>query len=297
VEHLEGQFAGVGGLSVYWQCWRQEALQTRAVIVISHGAGEHGGRYRRVAEHLSTHGYPVYAIDHRGHGRSQGPRAFVDRLQNAAADLDELVDLAHNEHPEDPLFLLGHSLGGTIALLYASDFQSKLDGLILSGPVVVLDPAPSPPVRLAARALSVLAPRIPAFGVDPVVISRDRSEVEAYRTDPLVHHRKLPLRTVAEIAAAVQEFPRLLPGLELPLLLLHGSEDRLAPVAGSRMVYERAGSKDRSLKIYDGLFHEILNELEEDRSRVLNDITAWLELRVPVDPAPVKPRTPESAGL
>ena len=125
--HIEGQFTGVKGLEIYWQSW-QDAVPTRAVVVISHGAGEHSGRYRACRGALAGLGYPVYALDHRGHGRSEGRRALVDRLDNAAADLDVLIDLARREHPEVPLFLLGHSLGATIALRYALRHQDKLDG-------------------------------------------------------------------------------------------------------------------------------------------------------------------------
>jgi acylglycerol lipase len=274
MEHVEGKFAGAKGLEIYWQTWREQ-VPARAVVVISHGAGEHSGRYERPALALAEMGYPVYALDHRGHGRSEGRRALVDRLDNAAADLDLLIDLARREQPDVPLFLLGHSLGGTIALRYALRHQDKLDGLILSGPVAAVDLPPAP-VRLAAKALSAVAPWMGALGVDPAVVSRDPVEVEAYRTDPLVHHGKLPVRTVAEIAAATERFPEQVGGLTLPILLVHGSEDRLAPVRGSRMVHERAGSEDKTLKIYDGFFHEVLNELPEDRARVLADIVAWL---------------------
>jgi acylglycerol lipase len=274
VEHVEGQFAGAKGLEIYWQCWLGGA-STRAVVVISHGAGEHSGRYRHVARQLAELGYPVYALDHRGHGRSAGPRALVDRLDNAAADLDVLIDIARREHPDTPLFLLGHSLGGTIALRYALRHQDKLDGLILSGALAVIDLPPAP-LRVAVRALSAIAPRMPALAVDPATVSRDPAQVEAYRTDPLVHHGKLPMRTVAEIAAATEAFPEQVPNLTLPILLVHGSEDRLVSVQGSRMVYERASSEDKTLEIYDGLFHEVLNELPEDRARVIADIVAWL---------------------
>jgi acylglycerol lipase len=274
VEHVEGQFAGVKGLEIFWQSWQGDA-PTRGVVVISHGAGEHSGRYERSALELAELGYPVYALDHRGHGRSEGRRALVDRLDNAAADLDVLIDLARREHSDTPLFLLGHSLGATIALRYALGHQDKLEGLILSGALAVIDPPPAP-VRLAARALSAIAPWMPALSVDPATVSRDAAEVEAYRTDPLVHHGKLPVRTVAEIAAATEAFPGQVGSLTLPLLLVHGSEDRLVSVQGSRMVYERASSADKTLEIYDGLFHEVLNELPEDRARVLADIVAWL---------------------
>lgn len=283
MEHLDGRFAGASNLEIYWRAWAAPSA-ARAVVVISHGAGEHSGRYQRFAERLTAGGYTVYAIDHRGHGRSAGPRALVDRLANAAADLDHLVDLARGAHPGVPLILLGHSLGGMIALLYAGRWQSKLDGLILSGPLVVLDPPPAAVARLAARALSAVAPRLPAIAVDPALVSRDSREVEAYRTDPLVHHGRLPLRTVAEIVTAARRLPDQVVGLEIPLLVVHGSEDGLAPLAGGRLVYERAASNDKTMKVYDGFFHEILNELPEDRERVFADVMAWLDVHTGAAP-------------
>jgi len=279
VDHAEGRFEGARGLEIYWQAWQAD-VPTRAAVVISHGAGEHSGRYERVAIHLAELGYPVAALDHRGHGHSQGRRALVDRIDNAAADLDVLVELTRTAQPEVPLFLLGHSLGGMIALRYALLHQDKLDGLILSGPVAVLDPQPAP-ARLAARALSSTVPWLPALALDPATISRDTGQVEAYRADPLVHHGRLPVRTVAEIVATTEAFPEQVPSLSLPLLLVHGSEDQLAPVAGSRMVHERAGSEDKTLEVYDGLFHEVLNELPADRERVLSDVVAWLDAHAP----------------
>ena len=280
MEHAEGRFEGTKGLEIYWQSWQAE-VPTRAAVVISHGAGEHSGRYERVAIRLAELGYPVAALDHRGHGHSEGRRALVDRIEHAAADLDVLVDLTRAAQPDVPLFLLGHSLGGTIALRYALSHQDKLDGLILSGPVAVIDPPPPNVSRLAARALSTTLPWMPALALDPATISRDPAEVEAYRADPLVHHGRLPVRTVAEIVASAEAFPEQVPSLTLPLLLVHGSDDQLAPVAGSRMVHERAGSGDNTLKVYDGLFHEVLNELPEDRERVLSDIVAWLDAHAP----------------
>jgi acylglycerol lipase len=282
VEHFEGKFAGVGGLEIYWQAWRDPA-PPRANVVISHGAGEHSGRYERVALHLAAEGYAVYALDHRGHGRSAGRRALVDRLDNAAADLDKLVDIARREQPDVPVFMLGHSLGGTIALRYALRHQDRLDGLILSGPVAVIDLPPAPqrgPSRAVSGVVSAIVPAMPALAVDPATVSRDPAEVEAYRTDPLVHHGKLPVRTVTEIASATEALPEQVPRLALPLLLVHGSEDQLSPPDGSRMVYERASSEDKTLKIYDGLFHEVLNELAEDRARVLADVDTWLSEHV-----------------
>jgi acylglycerol lipase len=269
-------FPGAGGVEIHWQAWLADAAPG-AVVVIAHGASEHSGRYSHVAARLVEHGYAVYAIEHRGHGRSAGRRALIDRLDNAVADLDKLVVLAAAEHPGVPLFLLGHSMGGTISLSYALRHQDRLSGLILSGPLAAIDAA-SAPMRVAAKVLSALAPGLPLIAIDASLVSRDAAVVHAYERDPLVNHGKLPVRTVAELAAAIESFPEAVGAIEVPTLIMYGSEDRLCPPRGSLMLNQRIGSTDKTLKEYAGLYHEIFNEPE--RERVLNDLCAWLATHV-----------------
>jgi alpha-beta hydrolase superfamily lysophospholipase len=267
------KLTGAGGLGLYQQAWLSDG-EPQAVIVIAHGAGEHSGRYAHVAARLNREGYAVHALDHRGHGRSEGPRALIDRLDNAVADLDALVvDVAG----EQPTFLLGHSMGGAIAVKYALAHQQRLKGLVLSAPVAALEAA-SPATRIAARALSVLAPRLGVFAVDPSLVSRDPEVVRAYETDPLVHHGKLPARTVAELAAAVESFPDSVDAITLPTLIMYGTADKLVPPSGSVMLGERIGSPDKTVKSYEGLYHEILNEPEQEK--VLDDVCGWLRAQL-----------------
>jgi alpha-beta hydrolase superfamily lysophospholipase len=281
--HREGRLTGVGGLWIYWQAWLPE-VDPRAAVVIAHGAGEHSGRYRHVAARLVADGYAVYAIDHRGHGRSEGSRALIDRIANTVTDLDALVVLAAARHPGVQIFLLAHSMGATIALSYALRHQMRLAGMILSGALAAV-PATPAPLRIAGRLLSVVAPRIPLIGVDPALISRDPDVVAAYRSDPLVHHGKLPARTVAEIAEAVERFPDAVRAITLPTLIAYGTDDGLCPPAGSVMLGERIGAADKTVCPYPGLYHEILNEPEHER--VLDQICGWLSAHVA--PAPVAP--------
>ena len=162
------------------------------MVVIAHGAGEHSGRYTHVAQRLVDEGYAVYAIEHRGHGRSQGPRALIDRIDNAVADLDRLVPLASDAHPGAPVFLLGHSMGGTIALSYALAHQERLAGLVLSGPLAALEAVPAADADRPPGRCRSLAPRTPLIAIDSSLVSRDPAVVSDYRSDPLVHHGKLP---------------------------------------------------------------------------------------------------------
>jgi alpha-beta hydrolase superfamily lysophospholipase len=280
IERREGQFRGRNDLSIHWRAWlpagRSATLGSTVVIV--HGLGEHGGRYARLAEFLVGRGSAVYAIDHRGHGRSEGPRAFVDRFDNAVADLDLLVDRARKEQLGVPLFLLGHSMGGALALEYAFAHQQKLDGLILSGPAVALDGA-SGFTLLLSKVLSSVAPSLGLFAVDPSAVSQDETEVAAYAADPLNFHGKVPARTMGEIVRFVERVPPRLSQLTLPLLIVHGKADKLAGVSGSEMVCRSVGSADKTLTVYDGLYHEVFNERPEGREKVMADVAGWIKAR------------------
>jgi alpha-beta hydrolase superfamily lysophospholipase len=275
--HEEGRFEGAGGLAIFWQAWLPSSGEPAAIVLLAHGAAEHSGRYAWVGGELVARGHAVYALDHRGHGRSQGTRALVDRIDNAVADLHALSDLARERHPRAPVFLLGHSMGGAIALSYAAGHQSELTGLVLSAPLAVLKAGPV--TRTAARLLSRVAPRLPVHKIDATTVSHDPEVVRAYDSDPLNHRGALPARTIGELTAAVARFPKLLPTLRLPILTLYGTGDRLVDPAGSALVHGCAKSEDCTLLEYDGLYHEILNEPE--RERILGDVADWIGARVP----------------
>ncbi len=195
-------------------------------------------------------------------------------MDHAVTDLDALVVHAASEHPDRPLFLVGHSMGGTVALSYALKHGERLTGLVLSGPLAALEAAP-PPMRVLSRVLSALAPRLPLIAIDSSLISRDPAVVEDYRRDPLVYHGKLPARTVAELARAIESFPDQVDTITAPTLIMYGTEDRLCPTQGSLMLGERIGAGDKAVVPYEGLYHEIFNEPEQDR--VLDDLCTWLE--------------------
>jgi alpha-beta hydrolase superfamily lysophospholipase len=241
------------------------------VVVVTHGLGEHLGRYEQVAATLTSAGYCVWALDHHGHGRSEGPRGQL-RFDDAVSDLDQLVAMAHEQYPELPLFLFGHSLGGGIALRYAMDHQAELDGLILSGPLAVLDARRG--AALLTQVLGRLVPGLPTTKLDATAISRDQSVVERYKSDPLVSQRAVPAGTAREMLRHVRTLPRDAGRITLPTLLMYGTADRLCPPRGAEMLAERLGSEDLTVHPYQGLYHEILNEPE--RELVLADMLVWL---------------------
>jgi lysophospholipase len=276
MKQAQGYFEGKKALKIFRQSWLPS--KPRATVVLVHGLGEHSGRYQHVAEALVDAGFAVYALDHRGHGKSEGPRALIDRFSNAVADIDQLVDFAKREQRGKPIFLLGHSMGGALSLSFALKHGAKLNGLILSGPAVALDGAP-PFMKPISKLLSMFAPKLGMFGIDPSLVSRDQAMVDAYANDPLNAHGKVPARTLGEIVKFVEWLPGGLPMIKLPLLVMHGSADKLAGVSGSEMVVNRVSSKDKALKVYDGFYHEIFNEPIKDRAKVLKDMTGWISAR------------------
>ena len=271
----DGWIASDDGKRLYWQSWLPDG-EPRCTVVLAHGVNEHSGRYAHVAERLARDGIAVHAIDHRGHGRSDGYPALIDRLDQVVDDLKVFIDTvcAGGARP----FLLGHSMGGAVSVSYALRHGDSLAGLVLSGPAVATD-AVSPALKAVSQILSAVAPRLPVFQIDETLISRDGDVVRAFLADPLVHTGKLPARTLGEITRSMETLPRQVSELRTPLLLLHGGEDGLCPPEGSRMVYDGAQTDDRTLKVYPGLFHEVFNEPE--REQVMDDLVAWLLERSP----------------
>lgn len=270
-----GSLSGARGRHIVWRSWTPEG-PVRAVVALVHGLGEHSGRYGHVVARLAQEGYAVHAVDHRGHGRSDGPRALIEDVDHVVSDVDALVDQAAAAHPGAAVFMLGHSMGGLIGLRYALAHQDRLSGLVLSGTLAQVDAVPKP-LELVGRTLSLIAPRAPLIAIDAALVSRDPAVVEAYRSDPLVHHDKLPARTAVQVADAAAALPSTVGAITVPVLILYGSADGLCPPSGSVMLGERIGAADKTVKAYDGLFHEILNEPE--REAVLEDIVAWLDAR------------------
>jgi alpha-beta hydrolase superfamily lysophospholipase len=243
-------------------------------VAVVHGINEHGGRYAYVAERLVRDGWLVAALDHRGHGLSGGRRAAVERFDDWVADLDTYLRRVLVDAPR-PLFLLGHSLGGLIATVYALHHQDTLAGLVLSSPSVMPPKGLSPATMRTGRILSRVAANLPVVALRLDAVSRDPAVVSAYRNDPLVHLGKVRARTGAEILEAIGEVQRDIGRLKLPLLCVQGTVDLLVDPGAARWVDEHTGSPDHTLRIYEGLYHEVFNEPERDT--VLDDVAGWLD--------------------
>jgi acylglycerol lipase len=267
-------FIGAKQRTIHLSAW--VPADAHSVVVVVHGFGEHAGRYGNVVAALVPAGYAIYAPDHHGHGKSTGTRALIDTYTDLLDDVDRAVEIAQRDHPGKPLFLLGHSMGGSIALANALRNQSRFRGLILSGPVVTNDGIPKA-LTVLAPLLAKVAPKAPAKELGAAGVSRDPEVVRAYVSDPLVFHGKVPTGTGAALISASKQFASSFGALTIPLLVVHGSADSLVPVEAGRTAHRLAGSRDKTIHVYEGLFHEVFNEPEHPK--VLADVLTWLDAR------------------
>ncbi len=252
-----------------------------ATVLLVHGYAEHCGRYDHVAEAFVNRGAAVYAYDQRGHGRSAGPRAYVDHFDRYLDDLRCVRRHVVSHAPSRPLFLFGHSMGGLAVLLHALDHPTGLHGLLLSAPAIDVNPDLAAWLRPVAQTVGRLLPTLPTVCSPPDALSRDPAVVRAAKADPLNDHGRIPARTGAELLRAGAAAKRRLSHLQTPFLVLHGTADALVPPAWSKRLYERAATPDKTLRLYNGLYHEPVNAPEQ--AVVLRDLSRWLAARVPTD--------------
>ncbi len=274
MRHQEGTFKGIRNASIYYQGWLPEGEST-AVLLIVHGLAEHSGRYMNVVNHFVPLGYAVYGVDHVGHGKSSGTRVYVERFEDYTDTLKIYFDMVRHWQPEKPVFLVGHSMGGLIGAVYLLDHQAELTGAVLSGPAVKVHDTVSPAVIFVGKLISVLMPKLGLIGLEAEGVSRDPAVVQAYVNDPLVCRGKVTARLSAELVKAIRRVAAEATKITLPILILQGSADRLVDPKGAQMLYDAVNSVDKTIKIYDGLYHEVYNEPEH--GQVLGDVKAWLE--------------------
>ena len=277
MKHTEGKFRGHKNLNLYYQCWLPDG-EPRAILLVIHGLAEHSGRYTNLVNYFLAKGYAVYSYDHRGHGKSEGLPGYVERFSDYLDDLETFFNMVRGEHADTGIFLVGHSMGGTIATAYTVHHQHKLAGLILSGAGLKVASSVSPVLRALAPIVSRLLPKLGIIALDTSAVSQDQAVVDAAMNDPLVYHGKIRVRSGAELLKATQKLPLQMPWISLPILIMHGTADRLADPAGSQMLYERVSSKDKTLKLYEGFYHEIFSE--PGREQVFADMEAWLATHI-----------------
>jgi len=272
MEHQESTFNGYNGIALYAQAWLPEA-RPRAAVALVHGFGEHSGRYANLVAALLPRGYAVHAYDLRGHGRSPGQRGLIMAWDEYREDTRAFLGTVRTAHPDVPSFLYGHSLGGLIVLDFVLHDPGGLRGVIASGPTLG-PPAIAPILVAISRVLSSIAPRFSLeAGLEKPALSRDPAVPKAYAEDPLVHGRA-SARLGTELTRTLEWVNAHAGELRLPLLLLHGAADRIAPPAFSKHFFENVGGTDKTFLSPPGGFHEPHNDI--DHAAVLAEVEAWI---------------------
>jgi len=266
-EHLETS----DGLKISFRSWKASGT-SKGIVVIVPGFNSHSGYYGWVAEQLTEKGLGVYAIDLRGRGKSDGERFYVQKFADYVNDVAALISQVKSRKPGLPLFLLGHSAGGVVSCLYALEHPSELSGLICESFAYQL---PAPGFALAVlQGLSHVAPHAHVLRLKNEDFSRDKAVVQMMDADPLIAHETQPTQTLAELVRADERLKKGFPSMSLPLLILHGTGDKAAKSSGSQFFYDSAGSSDKTLKLYDGYFHDLLNDVGKES--VMAEIETWI---------------------
>ncbi len=276
IQREEGYFQGTGGVRLFEQKWLPSSKPIGTVIII-HGLVDHSGYYSETASELVRRSYGVYAFDLRGHGRSEGEKSFVESFDDYLSDLEIFRNRVEEAQRDQRIFLLAHSMGGAIATMFVLTGKPRVQGLLLSGAALKVGKEVSRLTKALTPTLSRLAPRMRALNLDNNFVSRNQDIVERKKGDPLIDHKKIPVRTGAELLKTINKIQAKMEELTIPVLIMHGTADKWTNPEGSKELYSRSKSKDKTLKMYEGFFHEILSDPE--RARVHSDVLEWLGTR------------------
>jgi alpha-beta hydrolase superfamily lysophospholipase len=274
VDHAEGTFDARDKTKLFEQSWRPRG-DAKGVLVVVHGLKDHSGRYADFAEYALRRGFAVHAFDLRGHGRSEGARVYVDSFDDYLADLDVFLERVRAKEHASPV-LFGHSMGGAIVTLYGLTHKAELKGAILSGAALEADVSGA--TVFGTKVVAALSPHAAVFQLELDDFSRDPASVWWTRVDPLVYQEPGPARTAKEVLGAIDRIQEHMEDVRGPILIMHGGADKVTPPHGSRELFRRSRAPDKTLRIYDGLYHDLLHEPERDQ--VTRDILEWLEHHV-----------------
>ena len=272
---IEERVASTDGVGIHVRAF-PSAGRPRAAVVMCHGVNSHGGQYLWPGTQFAAAGFAAFALDLRGRGESDGARYYVEDVADYVADVAAVIRLAKSRHPGLPVFLLGHSAGGVVSSTFALDHQAEIAGLVCESFAFKV---PAPDAALAViKGLSYLAPRLPVLKLKNEDFSRDPIAVRILNSDPLTLNEVQPAKTVAALVRANERLRREFPRITLPLFILHGTADKATMPSGSQFFHDTAGSRDKTLKLYDGHFHDLLNDV--GKAAVLADIRAWIDARL-----------------
>ncbi len=262
------------GTKLYWKGWSADK-SPRALILIAHGLGEHIGRYEHLGKFLAEKGFLVFGSDHRGHGRSEGKRGHIMSFDEYVRDYKIFRDFIQEKIGEEKSFLIGHSMGGLIAVHYVLNYPDDFSGLILSSPALRVEVSAGKVKQALGKFFSKYLPSLTmSNGLDPNFISRDPEVVKRYIEDELVHDR-VSARWFTSFISAIDEAQRRAGEIKLPLLVMQSGADKLVVPDGAKEFYEKAQSQDKTLKIWEGFYHEMFNEPEKEE--VFKFLLEWLE--------------------
>lgn len=265
-------FKNKAGLKIFIRTWLPDG-NPRGIIIIAHGLNSHSGYYQWTAEQFTAQNYAVYAPDQQGRGQSEGERFYTDNIYDAVADVDYVVDRAKSEQPELPVFMLGHSAGGVLACLYSLEHQEKLNGLICESFAFKV---PAPEFALAVlKGVSHLAPHLHTIKLKNEDFSRNPEAVAVMNNDPPIADESQPSKSMEQLVKADERLEKEFSKITLPVFILHGTNDKATKPSGSQFFYDNAGSTDKTIKFYEGHYHDLLNDL--DKEIVMNDIISWVK--------------------
>jgi acylglycerol lipase len=273
VTHLEEDFEGFNFVHMFEQSWRPKNNQVRATLIILHGFKDHSDRYAELGNRLAQHGYAVHAFDLRGFGSSGGRRVYVESFNEYIEDLASYVEITRSRENGKPVFVLGQDLGGTIALQYVLERKPQLAGLVLSG--TELRSGLSGFRRAMVSVVGTMLALLAVFSFDVDHLSQDRKVVQDCKDDALIDQGNGPARTERELLKTMDGISEHESELRLPTLILHGGADVIDNPEGSRELFQRASSEDKTLHVYDGMFHDLWREPAKEQ--VMQDLAGWLD--------------------
>ncbi|KAL9960136.1 hypothetical protein ACROYT_G033546 [Oculina patagonica] len=279
----KGSVQSSKGLRLFSKCWKLKGASPRALIFVSHGVGEHCSRYEEFGHQLAKQGFLVVSHDHVGHGRSEGERVQISSFNIYAADVLKHIDEASANNGGLPIFLFGHSMASTVAILCAMERPHFFTGIVLSAPAILANPETA--TRCMIFLGKIVSRILPSFQVvgseNSSLLSRDPEQVAALTNDPLAWKGGLKAQWAMAIHDAMEHIKENIPKIEWPFIVLHGDADQITMVEGSMMLEQKASSKDKTIKIYPGFYHKLLNEPKEDAALVMSDIISWINQRLP----------------
>lgn len=269
--HESGSFSAHDGLALFEQSWHPTG-KPRAIVVAHHGLKDHSDRYGVFADRLAQKGFATYAYDMRGHGRSAGPRATIDSFDDLLDDLAIFLDRVQKREPGTPVFLLGHSVGGAVVTLFTLERKAALAGTIVLAPALRVDRAP---LEAAATPLvGSLFPNLPVVDIPDSAFVRMPDAQAEMAGSAFVYHPSGPACTASALLGAIERIWARADAFDVPLLGLHGTDDRATDPRGTAELVKRARTKDRTLLLYRGVRHDLLHEPEH--AQIEGDVERWL---------------------